>query len=73
MQLKGRALNAVWIITIKAKWGSSPAHKAFKEVVFDKNIVKDIQQLTLCCHTGSLEVYHSVQTKYVPKREHVLH
>ena len=32
--------------------------------------MKDIQQLTLCCHTGSFEVYHSVQTKYVPKRQH---
>ena len=48
----------------------SPAHEALKEVVFDKTLVKDIQQLTLCCHTGSLEVYHSVQTKYVPKRQH---
>ena len=48
----------------------SPAHEALREVVFNKNLVKDIQQLTLCCHTGSLEVYHSVQTKYVPKRQH---
>lgn len=51
----------------------SPAHEALKEVVFDKNLLKDIQQLTLCCHTGSLEVYHSVQTKYVPKRQHFSH
>ena len=49
---------------------SSPAHKAFKEVVFNKNLLKDIQQLTLNCHTASLEAYHSVQTKYLPKREH---
>ena len=48
----------------------SPAHEALKEVVFDKNLLKDIQQLTLSCHTGSLEVYHSVQTKYLPKRQH---
>ena len=48
----------------------SPAHEALKEVVFDKNLLKDIQQLTLCCHTGNLEVYHSVQTKYAPKRQH---
>ena len=39
-------------------------------MVFDKNLLKDIQQLTLNCHTGSLEVYHSVQTKYLPKRLH---
>ena len=48
----------------------SPAHEALKEVVFDKNLLKDIQQLTPNCHTGSLEVYHSVQTKYLPKSQH---
>ena len=48
----------------------SPAHEALNEVVFDQNLLKDIQQLTLSCHTGSLEVYHSVQTKYLPKRQH---
>ena len=48
----------------------SPAHEALKEVVFDKNLLKDVQQLTLSCHTASLEVYHSVQTKYLPKRQH---
>ena len=48
----------------------SPAHNALKEVVFDKNLLKDIQQLTICCHTGNLEVYHSVQTKYATKRQH---
>ena len=26
--------------------------------------------MSLCCHTGNLEVYHSVQTRYVPKRQH---
>ena len=44
--------------------------RPLKEVVFDKNLLRDIQQLTLNCHTGSLEVYHSVQTKYLPKRQH---
>ena len=38
--------------------------------MFDKNLLKDIKQLSLCCHTGNLEVYHSVQTDYVPKRQH---
>lgn len=51
----------------------SPAHEALKEVIFDKNLLKDIKQLSLCCHTGNLEVYHSVQTKYVPKRQHFSH
>ena len=48
----------------------SPAHEALKEVGFDKTLLKDIQQLTCSCHTGTLEVYHSVQTKYLPKRQH---
>ena len=48
----------------------SPAHEALKEVVFDKNLLKDIEQLTLNCQTGTLEVYHSVQTKYLSKRQH---
>ena len=47
-----------------------PAHEALKEVVFDKTLLKDIQQLTCSCHIGTLEVYHSVQTKYLPKRQH---
>lgn len=56
----------------KKKWlkPGSPPHDALKAVVFDKNIIKAVQQLNLCCHTGSLEVYHSVQTSYVPKRQH---
>ena len=49
---------------------SSSAHNALKEVVFDKNLLKNIQQLTLCCRTGNLEVYHRVQTKYASKRQH---
>ena len=48
----------------------SPAHEALKEVVFDKTLLKDIEQLTFNCHTGPLEVYHSVQLKYLPKRQH---
>ena len=45
----------------------SPAHNALKAVVLDKKLLKYIQKLTLCFHTGSLEVFHSVQTNYVPK------
>ena len=48
----------------------TPPHDALKSVVLDKNIVKAIMMLNLCCHTGSLEVYHSVQTSFVPKRQH---
>ena len=48
----------------------SPAHEALKEVGFDKTLLKNIEQLTLNCHTGTLEVYHSVQLKYLAKRQH---
>ena len=48
----------------------APAHEALKEVVFNKTLLKDVQQLTFSCHTGQLEVYHSVQTKYLPKQQH---
>ena len=30
-------------------------------VGFDKTLLEDIEQLTLNCHTGTLEVYHSLQ------------
>ena len=55
----------------KKKWlqKGSKAHNALKEVVLDKRLVKDIRQLSEFCHTGSLEVYHSLMTKYVPKRQ----
>ena len=56
----------------KKRWlqPGSAAHDALREVVFDKKLLKDIQLLSLCCHTGNLEVYHSVQTRYIPKRQH---
>lgn len=46
--------------------------KSEYQLEFDKNLLKDIQQLTLNCLTGSLEVYHSVLTKYHPKHQHFL-
>ena len=55
----------------KKKWlaPGSKAHNALKEVVLDKRLVKDIRQLSEFCHTGCLEVYHSLMLKYVPKRQ----
>jgi len=44
-------------------------HSSQCNVIFDKNLLKDIRLLSLCCHTGTSEVYHSVQIKYVPKRQ----
>ena len=49
-----------------------PAHEALKEVLFDKKLLKDIQQLSLCCHTGKLKVYHNVYTKYTPQASTLL-
>ena len=55
----------------KKKWlkSDSKAHNAVKEVVLDKRLRKDIRQLSEFCHTGNLEVYHSLLTKYIPKRQ----
>lgn len=40
-----------------------------KEVILDKRLCKDIRQLSEFCHTGSLEVFHSLLLKYAPKRQ----
>lgn len=50
----------------------SPSHQAVKAVVLNDKLIKDMGQLTLLvfCHTGTIEVYHAMLTKYCPKREH---
>ena len=55
----------------KKKWlkRSGKAFKALESVINDKKILKDLRQLNLFCHTGDLEVYHSMMLKYVPKRQ----
>ena len=56
------------------KWleagSGSPAHVALEEVVTNNKLLKDIGKLKEFHHTGQLESYHSLMTKYVPKREH---
>lgn len=56
----------------KKKWlrPDSSAHKALKEVVLDRRLVADIKKLTHAVHTGGLEAFHSLVTKYTPKRQH---
>lgn len=49
------------------KYGS-PAFIAVKELIENKKTLSDLHYLTRFCHTGSLEVYHSVINKYCPKR-----
>ena len=48
----------------------SPAHTALKSVVQAKKLLKDIRKLSQFCHTGQLEIYHSVVLKYASKRNH---
>ena len=56
----------------KKNWLSpnSPAHEALKDILFDRTLLSDIERLNEFCHTGQLEVYHSLLTKYCPKRQH---
>ena len=48
----------------------TPAHVALEEVVLNTKLLKDLAKLTDFCHTGRLEVYHSMMLKYCSKREH---
>ncbi|XP_016127734.1 uncharacterized protein [Sinocyclocheilus grahami] len=48
----------------------SEAHKALVRTVKDKRLLKDLDHLTKCIHTTTLEVYHSMYLKYLPKRTH---
>ena len=59
----------------KKKWiqRDSAAYSALEAIVNDKTTLRDIEHLSDFCHTGNLEVYHNVMTKYCPKREHFSH
>ncbi|KAK7909695.1 hypothetical protein WMY93_014379 [Mugilogobius chulae] len=46
------------------------AWNALKGVVLDKNLLRDLSQMTLFKHTGNLEVFHSSMLKYAEKRRH---
>ena len=48
----------------------SQSHLALEEVVLNTKLLKDLAKLTDFCHTGRLEVYHSMMLKYCSKREH---
>ncbi|XP_063047543.1 uncharacterized protein LOC134441244 [Engraulis encrasicolus] len=54
------------------KWLSedSAAYRSLREMVLDKRLMKDLEQMTLFKHTGQLEVFHSAMLKYCPKRLH---
>ena len=44
--------------------------KAPQTVVLDKTLINDLKYLTRFSHTRSLEVYHSLLNKWVPKSTH---
>ena len=46
----------------------SAAFKALEKIILDKKLVRDMDHMTLFCHTGSLENFHSVMLKYCLKR-----
>ena len=48
----------------------SGVYAALKSIVMDKNLLKALRQVTCFCHTGELEVFHSMMLKYCPKRQH---
>ena len=56
----------------KTKWliVGSLAHEALKHVVLEKTLLKDLDLLTKTIHTGALEEYHSLYSKYAPKWQH---
>lgn len=58
---------------VKAKEWISPKSEAFavlQGIVLDKKTLEDLVYLTEFCHTGVLEIYHSVYNKWAPKRQH---
>ena len=59
-------------LTEKRKWlkEGSPSFVALERIVTDKRIIGDLAYLVNFCHTGSLEVFHSVLNKYCTKRLH---
>ncbi|KAM4017421.1 uncharacterized protein ACNLHF_007047 [Anomaloglossus baeobatrachus] len=48
----------------------SPAYEQLKNIVENKSLLKDLEQLSFLCHTGELEIYHSACLKYRPKTFH---
>jgi hypothetical protein len=54
----------VWI---KAE---SDAFKTLQDIVLSKSLLRDLKRLTNCSHTGTLEVYHALYNKWLPKRKH---
>ncbi|XP_030208801.1 bis(5'-adenosyl)-triphosphatase enpp4 isoform X2 [Gadus morhua] len=56
----------------RKKWlqTDSAAFQTLSDHVLNKNLLKDLNHMTLFQHTGALEVYHSAMLKYTEKRLH---
>ncbi len=52
----------------RKKWLKGPTLQAVKDIVLDHKLCHDIRQISLFCHTGKLESYHSALLVYCPKR-----
>ena len=48
----------------------SEAFAALKDIVMEKTLLAALPKLTKFCHTGHLEVFHSMLLNYCPKRLH---
>lgn len=55
----------------RTKWlpRDSKELEALESVVMNKLLLRDIRLLSQFCHTGMLEVFHSMLLKYAPKRQ----
>ena len=56
----------------KKNWLSptSESFKALQDIVCSNSILKDPSYLTKFSHTGTLEVYHSLYNRWLPKSIH---
>ena len=57
-------LEKIWVTE------GSHAYVALESIVKDKRLLTDMTYLTDFCHTGNIEVYHSLYNKFCPKRLH---
>ena len=48
----------------------SGAFEVFQSIVLDPKVLNDLAFLTKFCHTGVLELYHSLYNKWAPKNQH---
>ena len=55
-----------------AEWleANSPDFQALEVIVLDKGLLEDLGKLSQFCHTGQIEVFHSLINKCSPKRQH---